>query len=331
MTKNTPLPLEHDIKIKAANDKKLESMPDFVKEYYGHLKANHCTEATCRDYLSKVYKFLSFIDPRVDTLKANAITAKIVDAYMVSLETLTDKQGNVRYTSDSYKQTVWICLNGFLEFLAANGYIKKNYVADIAKPRINDEDRVDKKRVMLTVDDFRSILKEVDKNRDVVARKRDKAMLSLMMCTGARESAVSEINIENIDFDNNQISGIAKDRKTMTYVFNDSTAKAIKEWLAVRDEYAKTVTTESLFISNRGERIAVNSIAKMVRKYTGKALGKPLSPHKLRAGYCTILYEKTGDIEFVRRSVGHASSKTTQRYCVSKGTEREEAANMILI
>jgi site-specific recombinase XerC len=124
------------------------------------------------------------------------------------------------------------------------------------------------------------------------------------MCTGARESAVSEINIENVDFDNNQISGIAKGRKSMTYSFNDTTAKALKEWLFVRDGYAKTVTTDSLFISNRGERIAINSIAKIVKKFTEKALGKPLSPHKLRAGYCTILYEKTGDIsDFVFREI----------------------------
>ena len=52
--------LEHDIKIQKANQKKLQSMPDFVKEYYGHLKANHSTEATCRDYLSKIQQVFIF-------------------------------------------------------------------------------------------------------------------------------------------------------------------------------------------------------------------------------------------------------------------------------
>ena len=85
-------------------------MPDFVKEYYGHLKANHSTEATCRDYLFKIHRFLSFINESIDTLEANMITAKVVDAYMISLETIEDEHGNVRYTSDSYKQTVWMDL-----------------------------------------------------------------------------------------------------------------------------------------------------------------------------------------------------------------------------
>lgn len=321
--------LEHDLKIQEANQRKLSAMPDFVREYYGHLKANHCTEATCRDYLSKVYKFLSFTNIKRDKFQADMITSNIVDAYMTSLETIKDKQGNVKYTSDSYKQTIWICLNGFMNFLVLRGYIEQNYIADIAKPKINDEDRINKKRVMLTADDFRSILKEVDKNHDMVIKRRDKAMLSLMMTTGMRESAVSEINIDNVDLDNYKIVGIAKGKKAMEYSFNDSTAKAIREWLAVRDGYAVTVTTDSLFISNRGERMAVNSIAKMCKKYTGKALGRTLSPHKLRAGYVSILYNQTGDIEFCRRAVGHASSKTTQRYIVTKGNEREEAANMI--
>ena len=57
-----------------------------------------------------------------------------------------------------------------------------------------------------------------------------------------------------------------------------------------------------------------------------KAIGKPLSPHKLRAGFCTVLYDETHDIEMVRRAVGHSKVSTTQRYIRSKNDAREKSA-----
>ena len=323
--------LEHDMKIQQHNKVKLETMPDFVSEYYDQMKASRLTEPTCRDYLSKIYKFLSFINPKVDTINVEDITASTVRKYLTSLETVVDKNGNTRYTSDSYKQTVWICLNGFLKFLVSSGYLEKNYLEDISKPKLDDQDRVDKKRVLLTEDDFKAILRSVDKCNNYIACRRDKAMLSLMMCTGMRESALSEINLENLNLDEHRINGIAKGKKSMEYVFNDSTAEAIRQWLFVRDNYVKEVNTESLFLSNQGNRMAVNSIAKMVKKYTKAGIGKELSPHKLRAGYVSIIYNKTGNLEFARRAVGHASVNTTKLYAVTEGNERAEAADMIVI
>ena len=67
----------------------------------------------------------------------------------------------------------------------------------------------------------------------------------------------------------------------------------------------------------------------MIQKYTEQALGKPLSPHKLRAGFCSILYSKTHDIEFVRRAVGHSNIATTTRYIVTDGSERRKASKLL--
>ena len=322
--------LEHDMKIQKASKNKLVSMPECVSEYYDFMKASRMTEATCYDYLNKIDRFLTDLKIDKDKFKAETIKSRDITKYLNSLDTKIDKKGNEVYTSDSYKQGVWICLNKFMQFLVDNGYAEHNYVSDIRKPKINDQDRVDRKRVRMTTSDFKEILKAIDNNENYVARKRDKAMISLIMTTGARESSVSEINVSDVNLEKLQISSITKGRKVMTYSLSETTAQAIKEWLDVRDRYVEDDDIEALFVSNRGQRIAVNSIAKAIRKYTRQGIGKELSPHKLRGGYCTILYEKTGDLEFVRRSVGHASVNTTMRYCVSKGTEREEAAKLIL-
>jgi integrase/recombinase XerD len=97
----------------------------------------------------------------------------------------------------------------------------------------------------------------------------------------------------------------------------------------IRESFAKGKNDNHLFLSDRGCRISETAIDTIVHKYTKAAIGKPLSPHKLRAGFCSVLYEQTGDIEFVRRAVGHSSAATTQRYIVTNGDERKRASEII--
>lgn len=323
--------LEHDLKRQKTNRNKLAKMPRFATEYYNYLKASRNTEATCGDYLSKVNHYLEFISCNTKEVTPADITADNVIDYLNSLETKRINNGGEVYTSDSYKQNVWICLNGFMNFMVSRGYIDRNYVGDIAKPRINDQDRVNRKRVLLTTEDFVNILKAVDTNENYIMSVRDKAILSLMMSTGMRESALTEINIDNLDLDSKAIHGIAKGKKETGYNFNESTCLALKEWVEVRDRYLRREETDSLFLSNQGNRMSVNTVAKLIKKYTKQALGKPLSPHKLRAGYVSIIMQKTGNIEFARRAVGHASTRTTQLYVVTNGNEKQEAADLIEI
>ena len=71
------------------------------------------------------------------------------------------------------------------------------------------------------------------------------------------------------------------------------------------------------------------TFSELVDKYAYKALGYHISPHKLRSGLASILYEEKHDIEFVRRVIGHSNVATTQRYIVTNNAEREETANIM--
>ena len=78
-----------------------------------------------------------------------------------------------------------------------------------------------------------------------------------------------------------------------------------------------------------GERFNTRGITKLVYKVSEESLGYKISPHKLRAGFCSVLYSKTHDIEFVRRAVGHSSINTTQRYIKTNNNEREMASKIM--
>ena len=150
----------------------------------------------------------------------------------------------------------------------------------------------------------------------------------LYMTTGMRRDALCQINITDIDFKRKEITVVDKGEKTHVYKLTDETLTAISEWLILRNNI-KHDPTQAAFITYQGKRITGNSVYNMITDCSRAAFGTPVSPHKLRAGLCSILYEQTHDIEFVRRAIGHSKVTTTQRYIVTNGNEREVASKII--
>lgn len=320
--------LENEQRIHKKTEEKLKNMPGYVSTWYLNLKASRKTASTCYDYICKVHKFLAFIDNDVASVGTEDITEDIVTSYFTSIQTKETSNGFV-YTSDSYQCTVWSCLDSFLGYLAKHGQIEINYMEFIDKPKNKDLERINETRTLLTTDDFKSILDCVDKEKNQAKKNRNKAILILFMTTGMRKTALTTITVDDIDLENNALTIIDKGTKRHKYNLNHQTVEAINNWLSYRNEYMKEDKDRHLFLSTHGKAMGERTLADLVEKYTEEALGKKLSPHKLRSGYCSILYEKTGDIEFVRRAVGHSSSEITQRYIVTKGDERKKASEIM--
>lgn len=319
--------LENDMKLFAKAEKKLTEMPSFVTDWYRYMQASYITAATCRDYVFKVALFLSSINKDLKKITASDITEGSVVTYMFSIKTKM-KDGKQVETSDSYRNTVWYALNSFLQYLTDHKLIEENYVLKIKKKKNTDLERINQHRVKLTADDFNKMLNSIDA---VSSRypERDKAILMLYMSTGMRKTALSSINIEDIDLQNKRLTVIDKGDKKQFYKLYDKELKAITDWMEKRKWFRNANETSALFISNVGNRISEAELERMIKDRSKKALGKSFSPHKLRAGFVTIMYEQTHDIEKVRRMVGHSNATTTQRYIVTDNQEKEEAAEIM--
>ena len=72
-----------------------------------------------------------------------------------------------------------------------------------------------------------------------------------------------------------------------------------------------------------------NSISDVTKKYAFTIKGKNISPHKLRATYGTMLYNKTKDLYFVQKCMKHSSPKTTEIYIRGEGKENAEASEIM--
>lgn len=330
--------LENEIKIQNESSLVLDRLPNYVKNWYYNMVASDMSASSCKDYVMKISKFLSYINSDVLNINAEDITEDIVQQYMISIKTRETKNGIVE-TSDSYRHTVWYCLNNFLGYLCSHGLIEKNYMINIKKGKNNDLQRINQNRILLTERDFKKILNaarnyEINNKlgrQSVSFENRDVAILELFMTTGMRESALANINIDDINFNDMSITIIDKGDIMHKCSMSDELATTISDWIDEREYYVedKNIKTNALFISEKGNRISTDAIYDMIKKYTKIALGKELSPHKLRAGFISILYKKTKDIEFCRRAVGHSNIATTQRYITTSNKEKEESMNIM--
>ena len=324
--------LEHKIKNEEYIARHLKDLPECVSQYYYSRSSSRESKGSA-EYIKKIKSFLSFVNADTKSIDITKITEEDISKYLHSIEQTVDKKGSIRETSFAYRKQIHSILNSFFEYLRKRKIIMSNPMDCIERP--TSKDVVERK--YLDSFDVHFLLdcidggagSDIQKNRQESWKLRDKAIMVLLTMTGMRETALIEINVGDLDFDSGTIKVIDKRHKTHIYKMNDAMRSALVNWLADRELKLSGKNTDALFISNRRQRLGVKSLVAIVEKYSLEGLGYKISPHKLRAAFCTILYKQTGDIEFVRRAVGHSSIETTQRYVVDDDTAKDEAASIM--
>lgn len=321
--------LEHKLKNEAKIEAILKDLPPLVTQFY-YTRASSKESKGNLEYISKIRQFLKFINNDTKNVDITKITESDITSYLHSLENTVDSEGNIRETSFSYRKQIHSILNTFFEYLRKKRIIHDNPMDCIERPSASDVVN----RVQLDISDINSLFKAVDKgagtkhsiNRQKAWKKRDIAIITLFAMTGMRKTALTEINLDDVDFINNTLTVIDKRHKTHVYKINHKLREVLLDWIEDRKDKIDNENIDALFISNRKTRIGDRTINAIVQKYSKSVFDKPISPHKLRAAFCTILYKQKGDIEFVRDAVGHSSVETTQRYIVKDNKAKEEAS-----
>jgi integrase/recombinase XerC len=173
---------------------------------------------------------------------------------------------------------------------------------------------------------------------DTPLSRRDRAILELFYASGIRLSELAGLDIDDINLSAKMVRVLGKGGKQRIVPFNDSTARAVREYLKDRaalgqerqearaggaSSASRRPSTPSrpsrpsspLFVNYRGGRLTARSIDRLVRRYvaaTSARLG--ISPHALRHSFATHLLQRGADLRVIQELLGHARLSTTQRY-----------------
>lgn len=304
---------------------KLQGMPKILGEYCTSMRANRKSYTTVGVYINNVLHFANFVyDGKIPEDFYKNINPGDVESYMISLETRETKNGTKR-TGDDILQARWSSLNTFFEWLIQRGYIDKNPMKIVSRPKNNTEHQVK----YLSKTEINKLMRAVDKNPNKAMALRNKAAISLALATGLRVSALLNMNVYDIDFENNLIKVIEKRQKVREIYIGDNIKTMLQEWIKVRNDVFVDVNTAALFVSQKKERWSVDSFSEMLEKACEAGGIKRITPHKLRASAACALAKAGVPVKAIAKQLGHSSTQVTMRY-IDVFEEDSEKAKGIL-
>jgi len=213
-------------------------------------------------------------------------------------------------------------LRSFYRFLMREGEVKENIFSDVSSPKI---DKTLPK--FLYSNEVESLFASI--NRETEVGKRDYALLELLYGTGIRVSECCSLEIDSIDYYNNNIIVMGKGKKERYLPLYDRLKEALYDYIehARFKLLAKGKTNNNqLFLNYRGGALTPRGVRVILNNLTERAAETfKISPHMLRHSFATHLLDNGADLRSVQELLGHVNLSTTQIYThVSKEKLKEE-------
>lgn len=318
--------LEKETQFYEKMEKKLKGFPSVIKEYYVSLRANRKSYTSIGVYISNVIHFARFLNgDNIQNDFYKDVQISDVEGYFISLEVRTTANGEKRVGDDILQQR-WSTLRNFFDFLIKRGYLNNNPIIGIDKPKNQTEHSV----TYLTKTEINKLIKTVEQNTSKITAIRDKTFISLGLATGMRVSAIVNINIDDIDFNNNIIRVIEKRKKVREISIGDNIKKQLQRWIQVRHDYFGELNTNALFVSQKRDRLSDDAANKALKKYCEQAgINKKITMHKLRSSAACALAKNNIPVKAIAKQLGHKQISTTMRYLDVFNEDVEKSKNIL--
>lgn len=155
--------------------------------------------------------------------------------------------------------------------------------------------------------------------------KRNQLILNLLYHTGIRRAELLGLQVNSIDFANNQIKVLGKRNKERWIPMLDSLANQIKEYLKDRFELEHIRDHDILLVNKKGVKLSESFVYRLINVYFSAVTTKTKkSPHVLRHSFATHLLNEGADINSLKDLLGHSSLASTQVYTQSSLVELQK-------
>lgn len=316
--------IEKEDRARRTMERKLSELPDIFTSFYNWMDAREKSYTTMKNYINHVMEFKKFCDDRRKDEFYKNVTDETIEKYMSSIRR-KKVNGEEVEIGDDIRAAKWSSLNTFFKFLSQKKYITNNPMLLTERPKIRTTHTV----TYMTQKEIESVFKRILKESRPMIKNRDFCIVAMGLGTGLRVSAIVNINVEDVDFVTNSIKVIEKGRKTREIKFAENLRNLLLIWLKDRELlFDGDPTSGPLFISQRKNRMSVDSVEHLVKKYTNH-LSKRITPHKLRSSAAMNLHGAGVDILTIASMLGHENITTTQRYTKAFDEDQKKATNIL--
>ena len=345
----------------------LQELPSFIFDFFRGIE--HTTSANTR--LAYAYDIRVFLYYMLTQMPQHAALESIKELKLSDLEQVTardiecfleylsyyekqEEENHERILENEYDEQIQSLRHPHFKQNGQNGkarklasiktmyhYFYKQQRISTNAPSIVDMPKIHEKPIIrLEVDEIAKLLDVVESGEQLTdkqkiyhefTKKRDLAIVALMLGTGIRVSECVGINLEDIDFNYNGVKITRKGGNETIIYFSREVEKILRDYLVERKQKTCKDFDNPLFLSLQNKRISVRSVQLLVKKYSAHVTSlKKITPHKLRSTYGTQLYQETGDIYLVADVLGHKDVNTTKKhYAQMDDARRKYAASIV--
>ena len=277
---------------------------DLIAVWEASLRSQNRSPNTIRSYGDTVRLLVEFLDTHGHSSKVSAVTQEHIELFISDqLERWRPGTAAVRFRS----------LKPFFKWLVDRSLISSSPMTVMKAPRIPD------RPVPIVGDeDLRRLLKACD--GDEFEDVRDRALLRVMIDTGARLSEVTYIHLADLNLEPSTIDVIGKGRRRRTVPFGPKTATALVSYLEERRHHHCAMDV-ALWLGTRGP-LTTSGIAQLLRRRCAQAGIGRVHPHQFRHTAAHNWLALGGSEGDAMRLFGWRSREMLSRYGAALADER---------
>ena len=278
----------------------------------------HASAGTVAEYRADMKRFAKYANKHgFDDAPVSDLDRDLVRAYQRAIaRARTHAGGAPRPLAPATRTRRLVSLRSFLRFAAREEWLISDLGATIDLPKLAE--RLPKPLENAAREKLHAAL-----GGDSVEDKRDRALILLLLSTGARISEV--VRLDRADWAHERVTVRGKGDRERILMVTAKAREAVEDYLAARGD-----PSPALFISfqpavrGKRENRLSDEGARYICHQLAKRLGiPPFHPHQLRHTLGTLLQETVGDARLTADTLGHVGLASVAGYTkITEGRRR---------
>ncbi|MHB9025014.1 MAG: tyrosine-type recombinase/integrase [Armatimonadota bacterium] len=275
-----------------------------LNAFYAHCESKNLAAGTLRFYRDKLMAFLRWMErDGLDGLTFGDLTPKHLRDFLTSER---------KRTSPAQARHCYTATRVLFKHLVNEGVIADSPLNGVDAPK------VPKKLIpALSLQQVQTLLATCGED---FFGARDRAILLLLLDTGARAAELLSITTADVDDQaGGKLTIIGKGDKQREVFFGPTATEALLDYLRQRE----AMDTPALFVNAHGKALTYSGLAQLLRR-RGKLAVLPAHsthPHVLRHTFATFFLRNGGNVFALQRLLGHATLSMTERYLTLTGDD----------
>lgn len=195
-------------------------------------------------------------------------------------------------------------VRGFFNWLEEDGAIEANPMKRVKAPIARTE-----AKQPIASEHVAALLKAARQSSN---KKRDEALLLMLLDTGIRASEICSLKVGDVDLSTRSFKVCGKGNKIRAAYFGRATLKALVAYLRSR----RAQPDEPLFAARFGGPLTANSLRQLIGRLAVSAGIPPTQcgPHAFRRTFAVSILRAGANVFTVQAMLGHTDLEMTRRY-----------------